>query len=261
MRLWLLLLFCLLTVVPQGFAAQVVLFDEGHGQPFHVRGNGSLDLSQLAERFATNGFEVRTTTSPLDDESLDGVTALVISGAFRPFSSGELAAVQTFLNEGGNVAVMLHIAPPLGSVLELLKVDYANGILHDGSRAIDNNPQYIRVGQLASHPLTEGLVDFAVYGCWALRGTAPPVEPVAWTSVQGWVDLVPDGQLGSGDARGPFAVAVAGHAATGRYVVFGDDAIFQNRFLIDSNRHLADNLVRWLSRGKSYDQMELKLHN
>jgi hypothetical protein len=148
---------------------------------------------------------------------------------------------------------MLHIAPPLGGVLDLLNVDYANGILYDGSSAIDNNPQYIRVGRLASHPLTEGLVDFAVYGCWALRGTAPTVEPIAWTSVQGWVDLVPDGQPGRGDVRGPFAVAVAGPAAAGRYVVFGDDAMFQNRFLEGNNRLLADNLARWLSRGKSSD--------
>ena len=253
MRIWLLLLFCLLAVVPQSFAVAVALFDEGHGQPFHVRGNGPLDLSQLAERFAANGFEVRTTTGALDAEPLDGVTTLVISGAFRPLSSGELAAVRTFLGGGGSVVVMLHIAPPLGGVLDLLHVDYANGILHDGSRAIDNNSQYIRVDRLASHPLTEGLVDFAVYGCWALRGTAPSVEPVAWTSTQGWVDLVPDGQPGPGDVRGPFAVAVAGHVAAGRYVVFGDDALFQNRFLEGSNRLLADNLVRWLSRGKSSD--------
>jgi hypothetical protein len=248
-----LVLFCLLAVVPYGFAAPVILFDEGHGQPFHVRGNGPLDLSRLAERFAANGFEVRTTSGPLDAAPLDGVTALVISGAFRPLSSGELAAVQTFLNGGGSVALMLHIAPPLGGVLELLNVDYANGILHDSSLAIDNNPQYIRVERLASHPLTQGLVDFAVYGCWALRGTAPSVEPVAWTSVQGWVDLVPDGRSGPGDARGPFAVAVAGHVAAGRYVIFGDDALFQNRFLEGNNRLLAENLAHWLSRGKTSD--------
>ncbi len=260
MRIFLLLWFCLLTVAPQGLAAPVVLFDEGHSQAFHVGGNRPLDLSLLAERFVAAGFEVRTTTGQLDAERLGGVTALVISGAFQPLSVEELTAVHAFLSRGGSVAVMLHVAPPLAGLLELLNVDYAKGVLHDRSRALGNNPQHIRIDGLAGHPLTEGLAEFAVYGCWAVRGTTPSVEPVAWTNPEGWLDLTRDGQPGPGDAPGPFAVAVAGHVATGRYVVFGDDALFQNRFLDGSNRLLADNLARWLSQGNSSRQVEPKLH-
>jgi hypothetical protein len=258
-RIFTLLLFCLLTV-PQGvLAAAVVLFDEGHGQRFHVHGDGQLDLSSLAERFSTAGFEVRTTVQSLDVEPLDRVDVLVISGAFRPLSGKELAVVQAFLNRGGNVAVMLHIAPPVAGLLEILNIDYANGILHDGGHAIDDNPKNFRVSALAKHPLTAGLTDFAVYGCWALRGAAPTVEPVAWTTVHGWVDLSPDGRFGSGDVAGAFAVAATGTSGSGRYVVFGDDALFQNRFLDGSNRLLADNLARWLSPGETPGQMEPKL--
>jgi len=260
MRILLLLWFFMLTVASQGLATPVVVFDEGHGQAFHAGGNRPLDLSLLAGRFTAAGFEVRTSTRKLDAGQLDGVTALVISGAFQPLSDEELAVVQDFLNRGGNVAVMLHIAPPLADLLKLLNVDYATGILHDSSLAIGNNPQHLRVVARAGHPLTEGLSEFAVYGCWAIRGTAPLVEAVAWTTAEGWVDLTRDGQLGRGDAHGSFAVALAGHAAAGRYVVFGDDALFQNRFLDGSNRLLADNLARWLSQGETPVQVEPKLH-
>lgn len=259
MRLGCLLLFCLLMAAPSGFAAPVVLFDEGHGQAFHAGGSRPLDLSLLAERFTAAGFDVRTSTRPLDAGLLDGVTALVVSGAFQPLSSEELAAVQAFLGRGGNLAVMLHIAPPLAGLLDLLRVDYARGILHDSSRAIGGNPQHFRVDGLAGHPLTEGLAEFAVYGCWAVRGTAALVEPIAWTSPEGWLDLTPDGQPGPGDVRGSFAVVVAGHTAAGRYAVFGDDALFQNRFLDGGNRLLADNLARWLFQGKTPVRMEPKL--
>jgi len=44
----------------------------------------------------------------------------------------------------------------------------------------------------------------------------------------------------------PFGVVVVGHLGQGRYVVFGDDALFQNRFFDESNRRLAINLVNWL---------------
>jgi hypothetical protein len=32
----------------------------------------------------------------------------------------------------------------------------------------------------------------------------------------------------------------------GRYIIFGDDALFQNRFLVGENLFLAGNLVAWL---------------
>lgn len=44
-------------------------------------------------------------------------------------------------------------------------------------------------------------------------------------------------------------MVVAGSYGKGRFAVFGDDAIFQNRFLDADNRKLAANLARWLKGG------------
>jgi len=41
---------------------------------------------------------------------------------------------------------------------------------------------------------------------------------------------------------------VTGTLNKGDFVIFGDDAIFQNRFLDDDNRKLATNLGKWLTR-------------
>jgi hypothetical protein len=41
-------------------------------------------------------------------------------------------------------------------------------------------------------------------------------------------------------------VVVTGELGAGRFIIFGDDAVFQNRFLDRQNRQLAKNLARWL---------------
>jgi hypothetical protein len=42
-------------------------------------------------------------------------------------------------------------------------------------------------------------------------------------------------------------------------VVFGDDALFQNRYLAGGNLPLADNLARWMLPAKAPSELEPKL--
>jgi hypothetical protein len=249
-RLISLLLFGFLVLPQMLLAAPVVLFDEGHGQPFLAGGERPLDLSSLAKVFTATGYEVRTFSQPLDASQLTGVDVLITSGAFRPYTTEEVAAAKAFVEQGGGMAVMLHIAPPLGDLLHAFEVDFTNYTLREKDNLVGDNAQNFRVRDLPAHPLTEGLQDFAVYGAWALRGTAPAVEVVAKTSAHGWVDLNRDGQLSVGDAVQPFGVAVAGILGQGRFAVFGDDALFQNRYLEGNNQILAGNLARWLLGSK-----------
>ncbi|TLM67365.1 MAG: DUF4350 domain-containing protein [Deltaproteobacteria bacterium] len=235
-----------LLLLPQTLlAAPVVLFDEGHAQPFLARGERPLDLSSLAGIFTAAGYEVRTCSQPLDPAQLAGVDVLVSSGAFRPFAPEEVAAVRAFVAAGGGLAVMLHIAPPFEQLLHAFEIEFTNYTLREQNHVIGNNRQDFRVS-VQPHVLTENLRDFAVYGAWALRGTTPVIAPLGQTSEHGWVDLNGDRQLSVGDAVQSFVVAVAGSSGHGRFAVFGDDALFQNRYLEGNNRKLAENLVRWL---------------
>lgn len=231
-------------------AAPIVLFDEGHGQPFLAGGERPLDLSSLAKVFTAAGYEVRTSSQPLDSSQLTDIDVLVSSGAFQPYTPTEISAVKAFVEQGGGLAVMLHIAPPLAELIHAFEIDFTNYTLREKSDLIGNNPLNFRVRNLEAHPLNNGLHDFAVYGAWALRGTAPNVTIVAQTGAHGWVDLNQDGQLSTGDAVQPFGVAVTGIYGQGRFAVFGDDALFQNRYLQGGNLVLAGNLAHWLLAAK-----------
>jgi hypothetical protein len=242
---------CLLIVPPYThycFAAPVILFDEGHAQQFLTGKSGALDLSDLAELYQERGAVVTSSVEELSKDSLAAVDVLVISGPFRPLSATEIEAVIEFIHAGGGLAVLLHIAPPVRDLLHQLEVDYTNGTLRETRDVIGENPQDFKITSLAEHPLTAGLDSLSIYGAWALRGTAPHTTILAKTGEKSWVDLDRDRTFSRNDAVQSFGVVVAGEIGQGRYVVIGDDALFQNRFLDNANRQLAVNLVDWLSR-------------
>lgn len=236
-----------ITLVLPVLAGPLVLFDEGHGQRFMAGNQGELDLSGLAEQFRTSGYRVKTSPEALTPELLAEVNVLVISGAFMPLKAEEVDVVIDFVRGGGGLAIMLHIAPPLRDLLYRLEVDFTNGTLREPNSMIGDNPLDFRITDLETHPLTAGLEGFNVYGAWALRGTADQARSLARTGPYGWVDLNRDNLYSSGDAAQAFAVLVAGELGKGRFAVFGDDALFQNRFLDDDNRRLAANLAAWLA--------------
>lgn len=227
-------------------AAPVVLFDESHGQKFLVGNNGPLDLSALAALYKANGVTVKEAFGGLTAETLASVDVLVISGPFLPLSGSEIEVVMDFINAGGGLAIMLHIAPPVSTLLHRLDVDFTNGTLRESGQVIYADPLNFKVRIMADHPVTRGLVDFSVYGAWALRGMAPHTMILAETSPHSWVDLNYDGRLSKGDAVQTFGVMVAGEIGLGRFVALGDDALFQNRFLDEPNRLLALHIINWL---------------
>ena len=221
-----------------------ILFDQGHNQHFLISEKGELQLSGLAEVMREKGAVVTATSEPLNDDALQGVAALVISGPFKSLQAAEVEAVTRFLERGGRLAVMLHIGPPLAGLLDLLDVDHSNAVLHEKISVIDKDINF-HVKGLDAHPLFADLTQFSLYGGWALKAGKNGVG-VARTSAEAWVDLDGDKTLSNNDAVGAFDVVVVGSFGAGNFVIFGDDAIFQNRFLDKDNGQLAANLAEWL---------------
>lgn len=228
------------------YAGSTVLFDEGHGQKFLIENEGALDLSGLAAVFRSGEAQVRAIREALSEARLSGVEALVISGPFTPLTAAEVDAIAGFVTSGGRLAVMLHIPFPPAPLLRRLQVDFSNGVIRERVNLIGDDPLDFHVTALSPHALTRDVTGFDVYGAWALLNRGPDVTVVARTSPTAWVDLNNNGTLEPRDAVRSFAVVVAGQMGAGRFVVFGDDAIFQNRFLTGGNRTLASNLVTWL---------------
>jgi hypothetical protein len=224
----------------------VVLFDEAHAQRFVVGQQGQLDLSALSSVFQEQGLQIRTGRDPINEGTLSGVDALVISGPFAPLAPAEIAAALQFVERGGRLCVMLHIGPPVAELLQRLHVSISNGVIREQENLIDTDPLNFHVTRLTPHPLTQTLDRFDTFGAWALLNTADNVAAIAQTSPSAWVDLNRNQVLDGKDAVQSFAVIVAGRLGQGRFAVFGDDAIFQNQFLVGGNAVLAKNLARFL---------------
>jgi len=242
-------LMCIMVLVLGALAtrgeAQTVLFDTGHGERFLIAEKGPLQLSGFAEICQAAGIKVATLAKPISDESLAGADGLVISGAFAPLKTEEIDALVRFMLRGGRLAVMLHIAPPLSSLLERFGITYTNGVIREKENLIDGQPQDFRVTRLGSHPVLRGITSFSLYGVWGLMSMDDRSRAVASTSPQAWIDLHHD-KIQTKDETASFGVACAGELGKGGFLVFGDDAIFQNKFLNANNRALAVNLASWL---------------
>ncbi len=234
------------TGMARGEGGPVVLFDQGHGQKFLIESKGELQLAGLAEIFRDRGFRVTGRSEPLTEASLANVDVLILSGPFRPYSADEVTAICEFIDRGGRLAAMLHFSQPLTGLLTELRVGVSPGVIHDPAEAIDGKPLNFRVTRFAPHRLCAGLERFSMYGVWAVTNTGNNATVVAFTSPGAWIDLGGNRQIPIVDAGWQYGVAVAGHYGRGRFVVFGDDAVFQNHFLDADNRQLAGNLADWL---------------
>lgn len=241
-------LLCLLLLLPISALADAprLLFDQGHRQAFVIEKEGPLQLSRLAELFQQQGWQVEQTTDPLTEQSLTGIDALIISGAFSPLSPAEIDAVLAYLERGGNLAVMIHIGQPLLPLLHKLGVDVGSGVLNEKQNQPAGKTTDFMVRSFKPHPLTKNLQSFAIYGGWPLRVFEQEGQAIASTSSHSWVDMNRDRKLSQGDVVSPFDVLISGAYGRGGFAVFADDAIFQNQFLRGGNKVLAENLGLWL---------------
>ena len=227
-----------------------ILIDEAHGEKFVVEAPGKLDLSGLADTLRSSGAKLEPNNKPLSAERLAHVDALIISGAFKAFSPAEVDAVIGFVQRGGRLAVMLHIPFPLTPLLRQLHIDFSNGVIRERENLIGGEALNFQVKTLSPHALTQNVESLSVFGAWALMNEDSSATVIARSSPQAWIDLNGNNQLDKGDAVQSFAVAVVGQLGQGQFVVFGDDAIFQNQFLKDGNATLAKNLACWLVPGE-----------
>jgi len=227
----------------------VALFDEAHGEHFLPEHDGALDLSHFARLLEEESFEIKATDHAITDQVLAHVDALLISGAFKPLTAAEVEATIRFIERGGRLVVLLHIGPPVADLLHHLQTSISNGVICESENLIENACANFRVTRLKPHELTKGVEEFSVFGGWALLSTGANASVIAETSARAWIDLNGDGKLGPGDAVQSFGVLVTGQLGRGRFVVFGDDAVFQNQFLKEGNLLLARNLAAWLAPG------------
>lgn len=246
---WLLLFFFFLPA--SAIAGPTVLFDQGHGQQFLMAKTGPLDLSQFASLFTSESAKVIASDKELTTDSLSGVDILIISGPFLPITEPEINAIVKFVEHGGKLATMAHIATPLTPLLNRLEISISSAPIYEQQYILKENGRDFMVNRLEDHPLTHDLDGFMVYGGWAVMGRGKNMKGIANTSEKAWVDLNNNGVLNEKDAKQAFSLIVVGKLGKGSFAVFGDDAIFQNQFLSGGNLRLGQNLARWFCSSKT----------
>ena len=224
-----------------------ILIDQGHKQMFFIDQETPLGLSKLADLLNNQGYQLSLQNEAISAEALKGKKIFLTSGLFVPFEKREINELLKYLKEGGSLMMMLHIAPPAGNLLQALGVDFSNGVIHEQEQIIDNQDLNFNIINLENHPVTRGLEQFEAYGVWALMSSNKTNTIIASTGQKAWVDLDGSKTLTPNDAVQSLGIAVAGTYGKGRFVIFGDDAIFQNRFLSENNNKLMQNSLSWLS--------------
>lgn len=229
--------------------AGTVLFDMAHGQRFSPEGRNDLDLGFLGDAFRDGGFTVSELREPVTDQALKNVSVFVVSGPFIPFSAAEAKAVRSFVERGGNLAVMLHVAPPAATLLASFETLVSPGVLRETKNLIGTSGTDFSVKQFLPHPLFQDITEFQVHGGWPLLGGGKTFKTVAFSSDGGWVDMDQDGKRHpEAEPMHSYGIVVAGETGRGKVAIFGDDAIFQNKFVVaHGNKQLTRNLVAWFS--------------
>jgi hypothetical protein len=119
-------------------------------------------------------------------------------------------------------------------------------VIHEQENIINDVDVNFRVTRFEASELVAGLDHLSVYGAWALLNSGAGTAVVAATGNKAWVDLNGDKKLTDKDVVQSLAVVVTGKVGAGKFVVFGDDAMFQNEYLDESNAKLAENLAAWM---------------
>lgn len=223
-----------------------VISDQGHGQRFFFGSLGGLHLSKLSRLFEAEGFHVMIAPGGATPHMLSYADVFVISGPFRPFTRQEAETLYGFVSDGGRLAIMTHITPTLFELFDKFGITSSDGVIKEREGVIGGVNTDFLVSVLKDHPLMQGIESFSAYGAWGLGSSREGMEVIASTSTRAWEDLDTDDLKGTDEKAGPFGIVVAGLVGKGKVVVFGDDAIFQNKFLEGNNLRLAENLIRWL---------------
>lgn len=228
-------------------APGMTVFDGSHQEIFSPVSRGELDYSDFADRFAAAGSAVAINSEKITSQALEGVRTYVVAGPTQEPGPHEIAALNSFVSNGGNLLVLLHISSPAARLTESFGILVSNFVLADREGNIEGQAQDFLVTRFADHPVTKGLGKIAVYGTWGLMAEKRSVE-VATTSEKAWADLNRDRKFDPGEPEARFGIIAVSAYGNGKVVVVADDAPFSNRFIGEAdNSALADNIVGWFN--------------
>ena len=254
----------------------------GHGER-QLLGEANHDLGNWGKQLEARGFNIQALNLARTGAVPDNTAVLVIAGPKVDLLPGEIALINGFVEDGGNL-LWLHDPGPangLDSLAELLGVEFVRGTIIDPTTQLYgiNNPSFVLITDYAHHPVTRAFDLLTLFP--QATGIRTVKSKISWTGAsilttgdQGWSEA---GELQGNvqfdeqaDVKGALDIAIAltrsieprgEHskfaAATGasddaaltqRVVVVGDGDFLSNEYLGNGgNLDLGLNMVNWLS--------------
>ncbi|MCZ6508376.1 MAG: GldG family protein [Acidobacteria bacterium] len=245
-----------------------ILFTSGHGEA-ELGDPNARGLSHAQELLGRDNFEMETWPSLGQEVVPDGTDLIVVAGPRISFVEPELRLLDSFLDGGGRLILMLD--PTLGDDgmetsgfddwLRGRGVTLGRNVVVDGANKLPfYSAETFFANAYEDHPVTEALAEAQYPVIFSLaRSVQASAEPVPGARV---VELVRSsaGAWGetsltrldavrkdAADDDGPLGLAVAVEIDDGRLVVFGDSDFATNAQLANGgNPTLLLNTLNWL---------------
>ena len=223
-----------------------VLFDTSHTVVFQPHSEQSLGLKSFLSLFEERGRKVSVGNAPITVKSLASFDTLILPGPMRPFGKGEIDLIDTFVRDGGNLVILLHISSPVARLTERFGIIVSSMVISEHENLIKEQSQDFFVKDIKPHPVTKGVHSIALLGTWGLLAEEGAAI-VASTTERAWGDGNRNRIYDEGEPMVKAGVVAVAEPGKGKVVVVADDAPLANAFLeMGDNLALARNIVEWV---------------
>ncbi len=247
-----------------------VVFVEGHGER-KPRGIANHDLQTFTNHLEQKGFKIQSINLAQTPAIPTNTKVLVVASPQSAYLPGEVALLQQFITDGGNLLWLLEPGPTLQNlepVAEQLGIERFPGTVVDPTTQLFGlqDPRFALVSEYPPHAITR---DFELITLFPQAVALDIIEKEGWrkdafltTVDRAWSETGPlkdqiEFTTGS-DIPGPLNIGAAlqrdvdsvaqGNVKEQRIVVIGDGDFLTNTYLGNSgNLDLGLHIFNWLS--------------
>jgi len=240
----------------------LVLALEGHGER-KLDGIANHDLGAFGRQLQQKGLELNTVNLALAQGVPSNASMLVIASPQTDVHPSEVAKIQRYVKEGGNLLWLIDPEPLRGlhPIAEMLGLVLTPGTVVDaGVRPRSGPPVFAVATAYGSHAITAAFRYNTMFPYSRQIGLSEREEwriaPLVDVAQRGWVELDPLDEKPSFDRTrdlpGPVTIAAAFERLVGerqqRIVVVGNGSFLSNTYLGNGgNLQLGMAIVNWLA--------------
>lgn len=249
-----------------------IVFLSGHGERDPM-GEANFHYGEWGNQLQQKGLRIHRSNLSALPEIPDNTSVLVIADPQTPLLPGEIAMVQLYLQQGGNLLWLREADQPANVSLQPLEqqlgISAQSGTLVDptGQLLGITDPRFALVAEYPEHPITTSLASLTLFpqagGIELVADSEWHSEPLLSTLPRSWIEkdeIIDQVDFNEGrDQAGPITLGVALSKEQQRVVVIHDADFLSNSYLGNgANLSLGLNILNWLSHDDSFIDIPAK---